>query len=108
MICFSFKIINFWNSPPLLKRLFIKNEERNVGYNLRNKDKFVEHGAKSKSGENTFQFIFPRLANSFVIQRNMLKFATFKLSIFNNINLIYNETIKIFDKFNLRFKYFVF
>ncbi|RNA19488.1 hypothetical protein BpHYR1_016534 [Brachionus plicatilis] len=29
------------------------------------------------------------LINSFVIIRSMLKFATFKLSIYNNINLIF-------------------
>ncbi|RNA21058.1 hypothetical protein BpHYR1_029629 [Brachionus plicatilis] len=29
--------------------------------------------------------------NSFVIKRSMLKFATFKHSIFNNINLIFTD-----------------
>jgi hypothetical protein len=108
MLTFSFKIINFVNSPPLLKEKFIKNEERNLKYNLRNKDDFIEHGARTKSGENTFDFVYTRLANKFIINKLDLKFSTFKLSVFNNINIIYENTIKIFTKFDLKLKLYKF
>jgi hypothetical protein len=108
MLTFSFKIINFENSPPLLKEKFTKNADRNIKYNLRNKNDFVEHGARTKNGENTFDFVYTRLANKFIINKLDLKFSTFKLSIFNNINIIYENTIKIFTKFDLKLKIFKF
>ena len=105
MLNFGYKIINFSNSPPLLKEQFIKNKEKNLNYNLRNENDFIEKEARTKSGEKTFGFIFTRLANKSITKRECLKFSTFKLSIFNNINLIFNESIKIFDKLILYFKF---
>ena len=108
MLTFSFKIINFSNSPPLLKEQLVKNETRNLKYDLRNKDQMIECGSRTKSGENTFKYIYSRLSNKFVVDKLVLKFSTFKLSMFNNINLIYEKSIKIFDKLNLNLKCFVF
>ena len=108
MLTFSFKIINFSNSAPLLKEQLVKNESRNLKYNLRNKDHLIECGSRTKSGENTFKYIYSRLSNKFIVDKLVLKFSTFKLSMFNNINLIYEKSIKIFDKLNLNLKCFVF
>ncbi|CAF0784338.1 unnamed protein product, partial [Brachionus calyciflorus] len=74
MLKFSYKIINFANSTPLLKDQLLKNETRNLKYDLRNKDQIIECGSKTSSGERTFN--------------------TFKLSMFNNINLIYEKATK--------------
>ena len=108
MLTFSFKIINFANSPPLLKEQLAKNETRNQKYELRNKDQIIECGSRTKSGENTFKYIYSRLSNKFIVDKLVLKLSTFKLSMFNNINLIYEKSIKIFDKLNLNLKCFVF
>jgi hypothetical protein len=108
MLTFSYKIINFANSPPLLKDQLLKNETRNLKYDLRNKDQIIECGSKTSSGERTFKYIFSRLSNKFVVDKLVLKFSTFKLSMFNNINLIYEKAAKVFDKFNLKLKSFMF
>ena len=81
---------------------------RNLIYDLRNKDQIIECGSKTKSGENTFKYVFSRLSNRFIVDKLDLKFSTFKLSMFNNINLIYEKAIKVFDKLNLNLKSFVF
>ncbi|CAF1064919.1 unnamed protein product, partial [Brachionus calyciflorus] len=65
MLTFSYKIINFANSPPLLKEELVKNETRNLKYDLRNKDQIIECGSKTSSGERTFKYIFSRLSNKF-------------------------------------------
>ncbi|CAF0864958.1 unnamed protein product [Brachionus calyciflorus] len=98
MLSFSYKIINFANAPPLLKEQLVKNETRNLNYELRNKDQKIECGSRTKSGEKTFRYIYSRLCNKFIVDKLVLKFSTFKLSMFNNINLIYEKSIKIFDK----------
>ena len=105
MLNFSYKIINFSKSPPNLREQFVKNKARSLNYNLRNENNFVETAAKTRNGEKTFGFFYTRMANKFVVEREGLKISSFKNSIFNNINLIYNETLKIFDKFNLNFKF---
>ncbi|CAF1058928.1 unnamed protein product [Brachionus calyciflorus] len=55
MLTFSYKIINFANSPPLLKDQLLKYETRNLKYDLRNKDQIIECGSKTSSGERTFK-----------------------------------------------------
>ncbi|RNA06767.1 hypothetical protein BpHYR1_048606 [Brachionus plicatilis] len=54
-----------------------------------NSANLIQPMAKTNSGEKTSGFFYSRLINSFVIKRSKLKFATFKLSIYNNINLIF-------------------
>ncbi|RNA19891.1 hypothetical protein BpHYR1_024241 [Brachionus plicatilis] len=63
MLNFGYKIINFANSAPLLKEQYIRNKTKNLNYNLRNGNDFIEKEARTKSGEKTFGFIFTRLAN---------------------------------------------
>ena len=101
MLTFSYKIINFANSPPRLKEQLVKNESRNLKYDLRNKDELIESGSRTRSGENTFGYIFSRLSNKFILDKLVLKFSTFKLSMFNYINFIYDKSIKFFDKLDL-------
>ena len=108
MLTFSYKIINFENSPAKLKEQLVHNESRKIVYDLRNKNEFLVPSLKTRSGENTFGYVYTKLANNFIIGRLVLKFCTFKLSIFNNINIIYIEAIRIFDKLNLNFKTFYF
>ncbi|RNA06071.1 hypothetical protein BpHYR1_032848 [Brachionus plicatilis] len=93
MLYFSYKILNFDNDRIDLKNKLIFNEERKLMYDLRNKDLFFEPGIKSKYGTNTFEYIYSRLINKFD-----LSFNHFKLSIFNNINLIYAKSLKKFDQ----------
>ncbi|CAF1006159.1 unnamed protein product, partial [Brachionus calyciflorus] len=69
MLTFSYKIINLSNSPPLLKEELVKNETRNLKYDLRNKDQIIECGSKTNSGEKTFKYIFSRLSNKFVVNK---------------------------------------
>ncbi|RNA27202.1 hypothetical protein BpHYR1_021643 [Brachionus plicatilis] len=77
------------NSPFQLKEQLVTNESRKIEYDLRNKSDFMVPKSKTKSGENTFCYVFTKLANKFLINRMVLKFSTFKLSVFNNINLIF-------------------
>ncbi|RMZ95342.1 hypothetical protein BpHYR1_018444 [Brachionus plicatilis] len=77
---FKFKFeANSFNDPESLKDRLIKNDSRN----LRN---LIEPMAITNSGEKTYGFFCSRWINSFVINRSILKYATFKLSIYNNIN----------------------
>ena len=101
MLTFSYKCLLYYNSPVNLKEKLKKNDSRNLNYILRNNNNFIEPMAKSKSGEKTFEHFYSRLINCFVIKRSMLKFSTFKLSIFNNINLIYTDFVSKFELFNL-------
>ena len=50
----------------------------------------IESGSRTSSGEKTFGYVFSRLSNKFILDKLVLKFSTFKLSMFNNINLIYD------------------
>ncbi|CAF0929813.1 unnamed protein product, partial [Brachionus calyciflorus] len=78
MLTFSFKIINFANSPPFLKEQLVKNETRNLIFDLRNKDQMFECGSRKKSGENTFSYIYSRLSNKFIVDKLCIKFSKFK------------------------------
>ncbi|CAF0849936.1 unnamed protein product [Brachionus calyciflorus] len=69
MLTFSFKIFNFTNSAPLLKEQLVKNEILNLKNDLRNKDQMIECGSRTKSGENTFKYIYSRLSNKFVVDK---------------------------------------
>ena len=77
-------------------------------YDLRNKDELIESGSRTSSGEKTFGYVFSRLSNKFIIDKLGLTFNTFKLSMFNNINLIYDKSITIFGTLNLTLKSFIF
>ncbi|RNA42398.1 hypothetical protein BpHYR1_004028 [Brachionus plicatilis] len=79
MINFGYKIINFANSAPLLKEQFIRNRTKNLNYNLRNENDFIQKEARTKSGEKTFGFIFTRLGNKSITKREDL-LAQFKRS----------------------------
>ncbi|RNA37850.1 hypothetical protein BpHYR1_037410 [Brachionus plicatilis] len=107
--CFKFESKNFndilfyHNSPENLKNRLLKNDSRNLSYNLGNSENLIEPMAKTNSGEKTFGFFFSRLINSFVIKRSMLKFSTFRLSIYNNINLIFIDfDIIIVDRYLIK------
>ncbi|RMZ96245.1 hypothetical protein BpHYR1_025489 [Brachionus plicatilis] len=63
MLTFSFKIINFANAPPLLKEQLVKNDTRNLKYDLRNKDQIIECGSRSKSDYLTNSLYFDILVN---------------------------------------------
>ena len=108
MLSFSYKVLNFENSPTQLKEQLVTNNSRKIEYNLRNKSDFMVPCSKTKSGENTFGYVYSKLANNFIVNRLVLKFNTFKLSIFNNINLIYTESTKLFEKLDLNLKLFYF
>ena len=108
MLSFSYKILTFDNAPTQLKEQLVSNESRKIEYSLRNKNDFMVPSSKTKSGENTFGYVYSKIANKFIVNRLVLKYTTFKLSIFNNINLIYVEATKIFDKLNFNLKFFYF
>ena len=91
-----------------MKEQLVTNETRNLKYDLRNKEELIESGLRTRSCEKTFGYIFSRLSNKFIIDKLVLKFSTFKLSMFNNSNLIYDKSIKIFEKLNLSLKSFIF
>ncbi|CAF0994090.1 unnamed protein product [Brachionus calyciflorus] len=71
MLTFSFKIINFDNAPPIFQDLFqehlVKNETRNLKYDLRNKDQIIECGSRTNTGEKTFKYT--RLSNKFIVDK---------------------------------------
>ena len=84
-----------------LKVQLIRNDSRNLNYNLRNSVNLIEPMSKIIKGEKTFEYFYSKLINSFVIKRSMIKISSFKLSMFNNINLIFTDFVKKFKNFNL-------
>ncbi|RNA14855.1 hypothetical protein BpHYR1_030001 [Brachionus plicatilis] len=57
-LSFSYKIIKMENSPIQLKEQLVTNESRKIEYDLRNKSDFMVPKSKTKSGENTFGYVF--------------------------------------------------
>lgn len=108
ILCFSFKVLKQPNSPPNLKNTLITNQSRCNHYDLRNKHKIIEEGARTLQGKNVFNYVFPKLINNFVLDRLSLSESHFKQSIFNNINVIFSKSIILFDKLNLYLKHIVF
>ncbi|RNA22415.1 hypothetical protein BpHYR1_030522 [Brachionus plicatilis] len=49
-------ILFYHNSPENLKNRLLKNDSRNLSYNLRNSENLIEPMAKTNSGEKTFGF----------------------------------------------------
>ena len=96
------------NSPKNLKVQLIRNDSRNLSYNLKNSVNLIEPMSKTIKGEKTFGYFYSRLINSFVIKRSLIKFSTFKLSVFNNINLIFTDFEKKIKNFNSNIKLFNF
>ena len=108
LLSFAFKIKNFKFSPPCLKSCLVENETRGIKYNLRNKKRIIQDGARTTAGQNTFKYVFPRLFNNFMLNKFDLKLSHFSNSVFNNINLIFDKSILLFDKLNISFKnYFI-
>ena len=78
---------------------------KETGYELRNKYKFINYAPKNnKFGNLTFQYIFPKLLNSFLYNYINLNLKQFKNSIFNNINLIYNNFSTFLINFDVKYK----
>ena len=67
----------------------------------------MKGGVQNRYGDLTFSSIFPKLLNisclHLILDPN-IKFNFFKLSLFNNINLIYTKIIKVFENFDLYLK----
>ena len=60
------------DSPIQLKEQLVTNESREIEYDLRNKSHFMVPKTKTKSGENTFGYVYTKIANKFLINRMVL------------------------------------
>ncbi|RNA13803.1 hypothetical protein BpHYR1_038242 [Brachionus plicatilis] len=66
MLSFSYKIIKMENSPIQLKEQLVTNESRKIEYDLGNKSEILVPKSITKSGENTFGYVYTKLANKFL------------------------------------------
>jgi len=106
---FSYKIHNYSFSPPSLKDKLKTNLNRDLVYDLRNKDNLIELGARNKFGQLTFGYVFPKLINNCcLLQISSLDFKNFKQYLNQNINLLYNKIVKNFSRFNLNYKNYIY
>lgn len=106
ILVFSFKIIHNSNSPFYLRtRIKFNNENPDLKDNMR--------GINDLEGyvmgeENTFYYFFSQIINKFCINDLKLTLAIFKIRVENNINLIFLEFIKVFEKFDIKHKNFTY
>jgi exonuclease III len=111
LFTFVHKIYNDIDSPLDLKNQFIINENIVTTNqfiskrNLRNRNHLYvpATNAFNNYGQQTFSYFFSKLINKFCINDLKIDFILFQQRIFNNINVIFIEFIKVFEKFDLNY-----
>jgi hypothetical protein len=109
LMIFIHKILRSDNSPTNLKKSFEYNCDLNKRYELRNLNELRTPRISNLNnyGELTFNFFFSKMINRFCVKDLDLDFGFFRLRTKNNINLIFNEFIKIFIKFDLNYNIYI-
>ncbi len=105
---FVHKIINLHNSPVELRNLFVKNDQLNKCYPLRNINNYVMPKISSLNnyGEVTFLYTFTKILNTFCINDINLHYDFFSSRIKNNVNILFDKFFLTLPKFHLTFKSF--
>ena len=106
---FSFRIFTY-KSPSILASKLISNLERNIPYNLRNKNDFCVPETQRKFGELTFGHFFSKFINNFFINKfnSQLNIYTFKNYMYSNLINFTKIFVSNFEKFNFFTKFFYF
>ena len=104
IIVFAFKIVHNNSFPVCLKnQIIINNENPIYPYGLRGINKLRCCG---KEEENTFYYYFSQIINKFCIDDLKLPIDILKIRVENNINVIFLEFVKLYEKFDLKHKTF--
>ena len=95
------------SGPINLTKQLIRNNELCKGYELRNIHEISTSQISNLNsfGENTFNFIYCRLANKFCIHETDISINFYKTRVKNNINIIFTEFVKCWPKLDLNYKY---
>lgn len=91
--------------PKILTNLLKKNNELDKGYMLRNLQEIATQQISDLNnfGENTFNFIYCRIANAFCVHESEIDINFYKIRVKNNINVIFLEFIEQWPKFDLSY-----
>ena len=102
---FIYKIIKNNNSALNIKDNLIYNREMNKNYYLRNLNQlYIKPICKFNNyGFNTFENIFCKFHNLFLHKDMHFNLNNIKIKIDVNINIIFNEFIKEFEKFDVNY-----
>ena len=105
LILFSYKMVNYDNSPETLKNSLKLNSEYEKRYDLRSKNKMnvPKISILNQYGSETFSYSFSKLINLVCIDDLCLDLKFFKLRTKNNINLNFDKFIATFKKFDLNY-----
>ncbi len=102
-LSFAFKTLN--NDGSNLKHNLKYNTDLNKGYSLRNSNQLTipYTGKFNDYGKNTFEYIFSKIINDFDSYFSSNSHGQFKISINNNINLIFNKFLLYEKILNLKY-----
>jgi len=112
MLVFTQKLLKARESitgPKILTNLLKKNSELNKGYMLRNLHEIATQQINDLNGfgEDTFNYIFCRIANEFCVNETEIDINFYKNRVKNNINIIFKEFIKHWPKFDLNYNIYL-
>ena len=95
------------SGPKILTNQLIKNSELSKGYELRNLHEVATSQISNFNnfGEDTFSFIYCRIANQFCVHEIEIDINFFKSRVKNNINIIFTEFIEQWPKLDLSYKH---
>ena len=106
LFLFSYKLLKDDAAPENLKSQLKLNSTRNLKHDLRNKDKLiVQPPENNKYGESTFGNFFPHFINLFSNEFLCSPISIFKTTVLKKFDSHYEQFIKKFSKFNLKYKH---
>ena len=83
------------------------NSDRNINYNLRNKNFFTTTSTELNIGKKTAEYFFSRFLNGLYVNQLQVKFISFKTYVLNNLSIFYDHFIFLFPQFDLKIKIFL-
>ena len=103
LFMFIYNVDHSSEAPTELKECLAQIVIKNRFYNLRsNGSKLVKsYFCKTKFGDSMFINFSAKLINKFSFIKNMNKFSDFNFFLNNNMNLLFYEFVKLFNKFDL-------
>ena len=93
-----------------LKSYFIFKCNTSASYKLRNRNNLVipPIGKYNNYYKDSFPYFFAKFINEFILQDMCLKETTFNCRVKNNLNLYLFDFLRIFEKFDSKYKIFNF
>ena len=107
---FIYNVDHSADAPTELKECLTQIVLKNKFYNLRSSgSKLVKSVfSKTKFGDITFTNFSAKFINKFNFLKNLNKYSDFKFFLTNNINLLFYEFVKLFNKFDLNMDFYFF